>query len=144
MTDLFNTTLSCFPLGHPTRWSCLIPLAEIATHVQDWTTALELLREGIEFPTYHDTQEFLFTVSRVMSRIDSVSMSHQQQQNLLCLYGGALEFVTVVSGIAIDTDTRLRHIYEEGAMGRHPFMLAAHTSDLAVGLQLLEHARGVL
>jgi hypothetical protein len=144
ISDSLHKALILSPQGHPERWSCLAQLADLAALQRDWTTAIENLQEAVDSPAYDNIDRLLSDVFRILDSLGIKDMCHEQRRSVLKRYRSALGLTTLAVGVAIDTSTQLRHIYQGSTIGSRAFTLANMVGDLEAGLQLVEHTHGVL
>jgi hypothetical protein len=144
ISDLLHKALILFPQGHPERWSCLVQLADLAALQRDWTTTIENLQEAVDSPAYDNIDRLLSDVFRIIDSLGIKDMCHEQRRSVLKLYRSTLGLTTLAVGVAIDTSTQLRHVYQGSTIGSCAFTLANMVGDLEAGLQLVEYTRGVI
>jgi hypothetical protein len=88
--------------------------------------------------------ELLQIALPVIDRIGTRIASSDLSRSLLKCYSAALELVIITTRFALDRSAQLQHLLRGGSISSGALILAKQANELPIGLQLLEHARGVI
>jgi hypothetical protein len=143
ISSLLEEALMLCPPGHPQLWRSFAVRAQISLQVHDYASAISDLQSMLSSPTHHVSdllRAFVITTQEIT--FDDILRGHQEA--LLALYETALDLVTVITGYALDRRSQLQGVSDCTTLGPRAFLLGSRTDRLALGVQLLERARGVI
>jgi tetratricopeptide (TPR) repeat protein len=143
ISRLLDEAICLCSAEHPIRWRCLAHRAEIALRHNDHTAGISALNDLLSSPT-RDIPDLLQASLRLIRDIEPTVLSHSDQQELLKSYGRTLQRVVTTAGFALDRTAQLHQVLNGTEIGPRAYALASQVDNLPAGLELLEHARGVI
>jgi tetratricopeptide (TPR) repeat protein len=133
-----------YPVGHPLRWRHFHTLAMRAIYTHDWPTVINQMREIMDCTVYDNIHLVLHSASTYLQQVDLDALSSAQKHALLVLCGQAIGRMHLAVMLPINASTQLKRVHVAQSLGYRAFMLAVAIGEVSTGVQLLEHARGVV
>jgi hypothetical protein len=129
------------------RWEVYVQLARLNMYHQgpcfDVKSAINLLDDAVRMDA-DDPQALLSKVVEIIQLIRSCDDIEEVQESLLSLYEAVIDLMSFAAALAFEEHTQLGALAKCGRTAADAFSLAVRVGDILTGLQLLEHARGII
>jgi tetratricopeptide (TPR) repeat protein len=130
------------PPGHRDRLICLSLLGMIGIGDDEHGTTVDILLECLT-ASAHDIL-LLQHAAGILRLLNQRCMRASQKQALLSWCSSASDLLLTSTELAADYSAQLQNALRGSGLGTDAYMLASRINSFPMGLQLLEHTRGVI